>query len=289
MLVALLHVFAHPRAKGFDGPYAARQLELAKVLGVGVPDPLHQVGDPGFGAVAFQALHQVLVGKPVQAAEDLAHDADERLVPVLTNAQLAEAVAAADYRIAQAVQLHAGLHGRGFDRRTQVREALFVDGFGVAAAFFVGAVDQQQLLQQVGAQQGAPTRADESLRVVTQPVVGVAAGWRKDGHGFIPVGVQHVPQVGSVLPEAAGALGGGHEQRHAPGVGVGPLEQLHEVAHGHFGRVALVARSVARAQLARALVGGRGGLRVEADGAKRRREGAGAAIGHGRDVNALPG
>ena len=43
VLVVLLHALAHPRAQGFQGPYAALQLQLAEVLGVGVPDPLHDV------------------------------------------------------------------------------------------------------------------------------------------------------------------------------------------------------------------------------------------------------
>src|ERR1017187_5195445 len=46
VLVALLHALAHPRAQRFQGPDAAGQLQLAEVLGVGVPDPLDDVGKP---------------------------------------------------------------------------------------------------------------------------------------------------------------------------------------------------------------------------------------------------
>src|ERR1039458_7037314 len=46
VLVALLHALAHPPAQRFQGPDAAGQLQLAEVLGVGVPDPLDDVGKP---------------------------------------------------------------------------------------------------------------------------------------------------------------------------------------------------------------------------------------------------
>ena len=123
--------------------------------------------------------------------------------------------------------------------------------------------------------------------MVAQPVVGVAAGGREDGHGFISVGVQHVAQVGRVLAEAARALSGRHEQGHTRRVGGGPFQHFHEIAHRHLGGVTFVAGSVARAQFARAAVGGRSRFRLQADGAKGRGERLRAAISHRRNVNAL--
>src|ERR1019366_3132615 len=46
VLVALLHALTHLRAQRFQGPDAAGQLQIAEVLGVGVPDPLDDVGKP---------------------------------------------------------------------------------------------------------------------------------------------------------------------------------------------------------------------------------------------------
>ena len=72
---------------------AARQLELAEALGIGVPDPFDDIGEPGFGAVFFEAAHQVFVGESIQAAEDFADDADQRQGAVAADARAAEAVA----------------------------------------------------------------------------------------------------------------------------------------------------------------------------------------------------
>src|ERR1017187_5393309 len=96
-------------------------------------------------------------------------------------------------------------------------ERLFMDGFGIAALFFVGAVEEQQLLQQIGRQQRAPAGTDEGLGERAEALVGVLAGGRKDLDGAEAVGVEDLTQVGSVLAEAAGALRGGHEEgQYAP-------------------------------------------------------------------------
>ena len=171
----------------------------------------------------------------------------------------------------------------------EVGEGVLVNGFGIAAAFLIGAVDQQQLLKEVGTQQGAPAGADERLGQVAQAVVGVAAAGREDLDGPVAVGVQDVAKVGGVLAEAAGALRGGHEEGHALGVHAGALQQTHEVAHGYFGGVTFVAGGVALAQFAGAVVGGRRGFGLQADGAEGGGKRAGAAVGHGRDVDALAG
>ena len=78
VLVMLLHALAHPRPQRFEGDDLPLELELPELLGVGVPDPLDDVGEPGLGAVFLQAPDQVLVRERVQAAENLAHNADQR-------------------------------------------------------------------------------------------------------------------------------------------------------------------------------------------------------------------
>ena len=140
------------------------ELQLAEVLGVGVPDPLHDVGEPGFGAVFFQAPHQVLVGEGVQAAEDLAHDADQRRLPVAARRRACgNGRGRAPCESRSAGSCTPGSTGVASSGAAQVGQALFVDRFGVAAPLFVGPMNQQQLLQQVGAQQRAPAGAHEGL------------------------------------------------------------------------------------------------------------------------------
>ncbi len=111
---------------------------------------------------------------------------------------------------------------------------------------FIGPVHQQQF--------AAAGRRDSSARQpvrtkgfasVAQSGVCVVAGGRKNLHVAVAVVVQHVAQVGRILAEAAGAFGGGHEERHALGVGAGRFQQLHEIAHCHLGGVAFVSRGVA--------------------------------------------
>src|ERR1017187_5480940 len=64
VLVALLHAVADPGFQRLGGPQAAGELELAKVLRVGIPDPFHDVGEPGFGGMFFQTPHQVSLEDP---------------------------------------------------------------------------------------------------------------------------------------------------------------------------------------------------------------------------------
>ena len=201
--------------------------------------------------------------------------------------QLAETVAASNHGIAQRLELHPRLDRSLLECAAQVGQRFRVDRFRVAAPLLIRAVHEQQLLQQIGAQQRAPARAHERFGERAEAAIGVLTAGREDLHGLVSVGVQNVAQVGRVLAETAGALGGGHEQRHARGVGRGPLQHLHEIAHRHLGGITFVARSVARAQLARAAVGGRSRLGLQADGAKGRGERLRAAVSHGRNVNAL--
>src|ERR1039457_2243046 len=124
VLVALLYALPDPRPQGFGGPDPAFQLEFAEVLGIGVPDPLHQIGEPGFRAVAFQTLDQVLVREGVQPAEDLAHDPDQRQRArggSPAGPQLPEPAAASHHRVAQPPQLHARFGRSLLQRAAEVR------------------------------------------------------------------------------------------------------------------------------------------------------------------------
>src|SRR4051794_30187859 len=111
------------------------------MLGGGVPDPFDQVRNPRFRAVPFEALHQILVRKGVQAAKDLAHDADQRKV-LAWPGQLAKAVMTAEHGFPQRLQLLAGLDRGFFERAAKVAEALLVNRFRVSATLLVRPADK---------------------------------------------------------------------------------------------------------------------------------------------------
>ena len=216
VLVALLHVLADPRAQGFGGPYAAGQLELAEVLGVGIPDPLHDVRDPGFGAVVLQAAAPGSRWRRCSGGRKSRPRCRSRGACGRGAAAAAEAVAAAHHGVAQRSKLHARLHGRCFERartdrpaiprrRLRYRRGIPRRGGASAAASATGR-------RTAGRASRCARRASAS---VPRPVVGVLAGGREDLHGCVAVRIQDVAQVGRVLAEAAGALGGGHEEGHA--------------------------------------------------------------------------
>ncbi len=257
------------------------------MLGVGVPDPFGEVADPGLAAILLQAPHQVIVGKSIQAAEDLTDNADDRDGRVPVNGHGVKTIAAAHQTVADGAKLH-GRRGRGLlDGRAEVVQTFFVNRVDVALVGFMRPVMQQHLLQDVGGEQPAPGRAHERSGQFSQPAIGVVAGRREDLGLVVAVGRQNLLQIGGVLPEAAGPVGGRHEQHHLGRVNVRPLQQLHEVTDRDLGRVALVARGVARAQLAGVIVRRRNDVGVHSQSTEDSGKGPAAAVRHGGNVGFL--
>src|SRR5579859_8179595 len=97
-----------------------------------------------------------------------------------SHGETAEAVAAANHRGAQGLQLSAGLHRTLFQGAAEIGKAFLVYRIGIPPAFFVRTADEKEFLQQVSAKQGAPAAADEGPGQLSQSVVGVLAARRED-------------------------------------------------------------------------------------------------------------
>ena len=96
-------------------------------------------------------------------------------------------------------------------------ERVFVDRLGIAAPLFVGTVNQQSLLQQIGASSARQPVRTKGFDSAPNPSYALRLVGERMATLCVPVGVQHVAQVGRVLSEAARAFGGGHEERDARG------------------------------------------------------------------------
>ncbi len=146
---------------------------------------------------------------------------------------------------------------------------------------------QQQFLQNVGGQQRAPAGTQERAGHVAQSAVAIIAGRGQDLGRAESAAIQRLPQVGRILTKAARTLGRRHEEYRLGGIIAGTFQHFHEIAHSDLGRIALIAGSEAGAQLARAGIGRRRRLGLQAHGTKGRGKRSGAAVGHWGNVNFL--
>jgi len=129
---------------------------------------------------------------------------------------------------------------------------------------------------------GPPGGTDEVDRVVADRLVTVVGRDRDERDVLVPHLVERRADEVEVLPEAAGAVGGGHEEGDVLASLV--LDDAQEVADADPLRIALLARGHAAAELEGALV--RVGRRpsLHADRADRARQEVAAAVRHVRQI-----
>src|SRR3990172_9540888 len=107
MLVSALDPFPELRPEHGEGKPMASHGELAFLRLIRVPDPLADIGEPGFPAAPFQPPDEVLIAEGVEAGEDLPHNADGR-PRLLPHRDLREAVGRLRDALDQRPQVRSG-------------------------------------------------------------------------------------------------------------------------------------------------------------------------------------
>src|ERR1039458_5966625 len=181
--------------------------EIAHLFHVGVADPVGDVGYPAFRALFLQAAHKVLVAEVVQAAENLAHDANRRPATVEARGYSVKASSRPQQRCGQPAHLAREDGTTAFQCLTEVIEGLAKSPVGFSRLRFVRAGLQQELAQDVRRDHGPPCRPYERGVKILEVAVAMFPVRRKDLYVTIALFMQNLPQKRRILPEAARPVG----------------------------------------------------------------------------------
>ena len=263
----------------------AGEAQVADFFGVGVRNPLRDVGHPALGAVALEAAHQIFVAEVIQAAENLAYNADKWDLRIVARGQLLEALAGTQKGGDQGFKLAIRVGATCLQGLAEIAYGFLEGSVGASGNLFVGSRLQQQLAQNFRRNQGAPGGANERSSELTDVAVTMLAARRKNLHAAVAVVAQNFVDEGGILAETTGTICRGHEVDRAIRIKARLLDDLEEISNRDFSGIALVSAGVPGAQFAGALIGGRRGMRLDAKPLKDRSKSLDAALGQRGNVD----